>query len=276
MFNFAAIVTKAATYRLPITKGATLAALILLTTVAPATQAANHNSIHKISDSSNAATNVLNNLKDYCQGDIEAQTFHPKYQSAHQLTIDCMLTQLRTYQQPDIAVYQQYLAYKAQAWLSYAYHEDSIKSSTNLSTQALQAGATLLRALKDNGSEYLSLTKDIATPSPLMRPDLWATLNALKNSGGIAVAPRELAFGEVALVWATADHCENGLRQSNSYFLMADRWLEQSREAYINIHNSQDNVALEELINQYYKQYAPLESSDDSCNGQKLSAITNN
>jgi len=51
---------------------------------------------------------------------------------------------------------------------------------------------------------------------------------------------------------------------------MADRWLEQAREAYVNENDSQTNVALETSIVSYYKQYAPLDASDDVCRGQDL------
>ena len=79
-----------------------------------------------------------------------------------------------------------------------------------------------------------------------------------------------MAFSEVALIWAAADHCEHGWRASSSHFRMANRWLEQAREAYVNAHNSQTNVKLERLINDYYKQFAPLDPSDDNCRGQVL------
>jgi hypothetical protein len=57
---------------------------------------------------------------------------------------------------------------------------------------------------------------------------------------------------------------------------MADRWLEQAREAFVNTHDSTTNVALEGLIVRYYKEYAPLDSSDDICNGQVLPTINKN
>ena len=54
------------------------------------------------------------------------------------------------------------------------------------------------------------------------------------------------------------------------HFRMADRWLEQAREAYINAHDSQTTVALETSIISYYQQYAPLDAVDDVCRGQDL------
>lgn len=185
-----------------------------------------------------------------------------------------MLTQLHIYQQNDKPARQQYLAYKAQAWLNYAYHEDSIKSTTAAGKQALLAGSAIFKALQNEDDENLNITTDIPSTSALMRPDLWATLSALKNSDGINDAPKELAFSEVALIWAAANQCENGYQQSGLHFRRADRWLEQAREAYINAHNSQTNVALEERINHYYKQYALLDPSPDVCRGQVLPSST--
>lgn len=200
-----------------------------------------------------------------------------RYQSATRATIDCKLAELKRFQDASInnatlstlsqeqAARQRYLAYKAQAWLNYATHENSIKSHTAAGNHALQSADIILQALKDSSQQTLDLNPDIPDSSALMRPDLWAMLTALKDSGGIEQAPRELAFSEVSLVWAAADYCEHGSRQSGSHFRMVDRWLEQAREAYINAHDSETNVALEAMTNRYYKQYALVDSNDDSC-----------
>lgn len=214
---------------------------------------------------SNSPEYVLN----HCNSDIQA--YPSKSISSRQETIGCMITQLQAYQHSHMSARQQYFAYKAQAWLNYANHERSIKSRSSAGTHAFSSGAAILHALKNGNEKNLELTADIPSTSALMRPDLWATLQALKEEGGIVSAPRELAFSEVALIWAAANQCEHGWRQSSAHFRMADRWLEQAREAYVNAHNSQDNVTLIELINRYYKQYAPLDPSDDSCQGQALS-----
>ena len=234
---------------------------LLLLTAASTTQAAT--SIN----TDTAVNNAVENSDSYCRDDVEAQTYHNKYQSARRRAIDCMQTQLRSYQTVQSTTLQQYFAYKAQAWLNYASYEDSIKSHTLAGTHAFQASATLLQALQQADEKLLSLTTDIPSTSALMRPDLWAIISALKDTGGIDSAPRELAFSEVSLVWAAADQCAHGARQSGSHFRMADRWLEQAREAYVNAHEPATNMALEALTNSYYKQYAPLDPSDDICRG---------
>lgn len=216
------------------------------------------------------------NPANHCDSVTQAQTKYPndqKYQTDSQKAISCMLTQLKAYQNPSMSSRQQYFAYKAQAWLNYAYHEASIKTSTAAGAYALRDGETILKALKSGNEQQLDLITDIPVTSALMRPDLWAILNALKDAGGIDSAPRELAFSEVSLVWAAADYCEHGSRQSAAYFRMADRWLEQAREAYVNAHNSQASRALEDLSVKYFKQYEFLDPSDNVCRGQPLSSI---
>ena len=200
------------------------------------------------------------------------------HQSATRATIECQLTELKRFQDEAVlstltkpqAARQQYLAYKAQAWLNYATHENSIKSHTAAGNHALQSADIILQVLKNSSSQTLDLSPDIPDSSALMRPDLWAILTALKDKGGMEQAQRELAFSEVALVWAAADYCEHGARQSGSHFRMADRWLEQAREAYVNAHDSETNVALERLTNSYYKQYALVDSNDDSCRSYRF------
>lgn len=217
-----------------------------------------------------------NTLKtaDYCLSSNDTGTPPPsKAQSAQQRAMKCMLNELQTYQQKNMSARQQYFAYKAQAWLNYASHKNSMNSRSDIGVEAAQTAENILQALKNDKVEELALIDDIPSTSALMRPDLWATLSALKDSGGINSAAREIALSEVSLIWAATDQCERGAKSSNSHFRMADRWLEQAREAFINAHDSRVNVALENLIVRYYEEYAPLDSSDDRCNGQALTKI---
>lgn len=195
-------------------------------------------------------------------------------QNQNQQLIDCLLNELQTYQSPKRTARQRYFSYKAQAWLNYASHEKNIESETNAAPFALQTASAIIAALRQDQEQQLPLITDIPPMSGLMRPDLWATLSALKDSQGIDVAPRELAFSEVTLIWAAADQCKHSEQQAGTLFRMSERWLEQAREAYINAHTSQENVLLGERINQYYKQYASLDTGNDQCNGQKLPIST--
>ncbi|MBE0446048.1 hypothetical protein [Psychrobacter sp. FME5] len=208
----------------------------------------------------------------HCEAQLPTHSTN-KDQNIQQRTMNCMLTQLKEYQQADKTAHQQYLAYKAQAWLNYTSHQDSINSRSPADTYALQTAETILQALKDDTAKDIDLYQDIPSMSALMRPDLWATISALKDSDGIDSAPREIAFSEVALIWAATNQCARSERDSGTHFRKADRWLEQAREAYVNSHNSETNVALQALIVRYYKLYSPLSSVEDTCSGQVLPTI---
>ena len=205
-----------------------------------------------------------------CRTDIDTQPSSYRYQSRQQRVLNCMVKQLQPYQQRDKTARQQYFAYKAQAWLNYAIHQDSMNSRSPAGPLAIEMAESIWQALKHDTIQDIGLQQDIPTTSALMRPDLWATLSALKDTNGIESAPREIAFSEVALIWAATNQCERGWRESGMHFRMADRWLEQAREAYISAHDAQTNVALEQSIVNYYNQYAPLDASDDVCRGQLL------
>ena len=238
---------------------AALSAVLLLSTASCVSTTATQNS-------ANIATA---NTADYCHSqELESTTY--KNQSTQQRAMSCMLAELQHYQQKDKMLQQQYLAYKAQAWLNYAIHKDSMNSRSLTGLEAAQSAEAILQALKKGSENDILLIQDIPASSALMRPDLWAMLSALKDSGAIINAPRELAFSEVALIWAANEQCEKNSRQAGTHFRMADRWLEQAREAFVNAHDSKANVALEELTVRYYEQYAPLDSTNDRCTGQVL------
>ncbi|MGO2386520.1 MAG: hypothetical protein ACTH6Z_05240 [Psychrobacter sp.] len=239
----------------------TLSALFSLTFMQPAI--AESESVHIANSTS---------MAEYCRDDSQTQVHSYRYQSEQQRLLNCMVTQLKPYQQKDKTSAQQYFAYKAQAWLNYAIHQDSMNSRSSAGQVALEMAEPILQALDNDTVQALSLYQDIPSTSALMRPDLWATVNALKDSDGIKSAPREMAFSEVALIWAATNQCARGWRESGMHFRMADRWLEQAREAYVNTNDSQTNVALEKSIASYYKQYAPLDASDDICRGQDLTS----
>jgi len=211
-------------------------------------------------------------MAKYCRDDRQSQAHSYRYQSEQQRLLNCMVTQLKPYQQKGKTATQQYFAYKAQAWLNYAIHQDSMNSRSSAGQIALEMAEPILKALDNDTVQDLGLHQDIPSTSALMRPDLWATLSALKDGDGIASAPREMAFSEVALIWAATNQCARGWRESGMHFRMADRWLEQAREAYVNANDSQTNVALEKSIVSYHKQYSPLDASDDTCHGQDLTS----
>ena len=237
---------------------AALSAVLLLSTASCVSTTATQNS-------ANIATA---NTADYCHSQGLEATY--KNQNTQQRAMSCMLAEIQQYQQKDKTPQQQYLAYKAQAWLNYAIHKDSMNSRSLTGTEAGLSAEAILQALKKGSENDIMLIQDIPASSALMRPDLWANLSALKDSGAIINAPRELAFSEVALIWAANEQCAKNSRQAGTHFRMADRWLEQAREAFVNAHDDKTNVAVEALIVRYFEQYAPLDSTNDRCTGQVL------
>ena len=240
-------------------KLATLSAVFLLSTA----------SCVSVTATQNGANMVAAGTNDYCQSQDLQSTIY-KNQSTQQRAMSCMLAELHQYQQKDKTAQQQYFAYKAQAWLNYAIHKDSMNSRSLTGTEAGLSAEAILQALKKGSENDIMLIQDIPASSALMRPDLWANLSALKDSGAIINAPRELAFSEVALIWAANEQCAKNSRQAGTHFRMADRWLEQAREAFVNAHDDKTNVAVEALIVRYFEQYAPLDSTNDRCTGQVL------
>ncbi len=163
-----------------------------------------------------------------------------------------LIQDLKRYQQSDDAL-ERYAAYQAQGWLTFANYEQSQNHKTAAS-QAFNNTQKLFDMLNQNKTATLDQVPFLPNSQPLVRPDLWATLNALKQSGAIDIAPREMALGEVALLWS-----QDNQRYPNligAQLRMTNRWLEQAREAFVNAHESNDNVRLEELINTYFKQYS--------------------
>ena len=207
---------------------------------------------------------------NYCTTAIESQTQHPSRPTDLQYQIDCMMTELKAYQEASQDTSVQYYAYKAQAWLNYAYHENSEGSLTSAGNYALAEALAILQALRDNTSEQLLMTSDIPPTSALMRPDLWATLMTLKQHGGIKVSPREMAFSEVKLVWAASEYCELGWRHAREHFNAAERWINQSRIAVLNSTTDLTASQFDKEVADLFELYEPLDAVDNQCLGQAI------
>ncbi|WP_230658885.1 hypothetical protein [Psychrobacter sp. I-STPA10] len=212
----------------------------------------------------------------YCTNKIESLTKHPEHESILRHDIDCMMTALKPYQQMDTTIHPNtpYFAYKAQAWLSYAYSEDSEKSLTNAGAYALNEGLAILKLLKENKTDQLMLTTNIPPTSAIMRPDLWSTLMALKENGAITIAPRELAYGEVQLIWAAAEYCEFGWRHSNEHFRAAQRWINVAQEKFINSRTESDVLQFQRDNKDLFPIFNKLDTGDNQCRQNQITSIT--
>ncbi len=141
--------------------------------------------------------------------------------------VAALQTRLIPYLKPseNIAYYQ---AIKALTWLSYAAHEGSEKSPSSARTEALQQAKYIIEALEQGQIEKFTLTTAILSESSVMRRDLWANAELLKQTEGFSCAQAEIAQAEVILVWAAAEHCELGWRHSRELFLSAQSLIDQS------------------------------------------------
>ncbi|MFX8743314.1 OmpA family protein, partial [Acinetobacter baumannii] len=81
----------------------------------------------------------------------------------------------------------------------------------------------IIVALEQGQAKQLSLTTPILSTSSVMRRDLWANTELLKQHAGFSCAQSQIAQAEVMLVWAAAEHCELGWRHSRELFLSAQR-----------------------------------------------------
>lgn len=189
------------------------------------------------------------------------------YQLAESGYKNAIIRDLKQYQQGEVAI-ERYAAYQAQGWLTFANFDQS-RNHKAAAAQEFDITQQLFDILKQNKTATLNQAPVLPDSRPLVRPDLWAILNALKQGGAISIAPREMALSEVALLWSQDN--QDYPKQIAAQLRMVDRWLEVAREAFVNAHDSRDNVRLEELTNRYFKQY----QGQTVAKSNQKSALTN-
>ncbi|WP_201536119.1 hypothetical protein [Psychrobacter ciconiae] len=195
---------------------------------------------------------IVISMAVFCAPVIAATPSSPTfYQRAEIGYKNVLIRDLKQYQQSKNAL-ERYTAYQAQGWLIFANYEQSQNHKT-AAIKAFDNTQKLFDMLKQNKTATLNPSPFLPDSRPLVRPDLWAMLNALKHSGAISIAPREIALSEVALLWSQDN--QRYPDQIGVQLRVVDRWLETAREAFVNAHDSADNVRLEELTNTYFKQY---------------------
>lgn len=217
----------------------------------------------------------LPDAESYCTGEIATTTQHAQYVSKRRYEIDCMMTELKSYQQANLTPTIQYTAFKAQAWLSYAQaeaSESSFSPADPASLDAWQQGVSLLQALRNHQPDSLIDSANIPEYATLLRPDLWATLVTLKQNGATAVAPRELAFSEVKLIWAAAEQCEADWRHAREHFDAAERWLNQTKTAYVD-NDGAKLATLQTAVAKLQTELTPKVGASPQCQKLDLTAI---
>ncbi|ESK56470.1 OmpA family protein [Acinetobacter tjernbergiae] len=192
--------------------------------------------------------------------DVDQQKpFNPKDQQ-----VAALQTRLLPYLKPseNISYYQ---AVKALAWLGYAAHEGSEKSLSSARVEALEQARKIIEGLEQGQIEKLSLTTPILSESSVMRRDLWANAELLKQHEGFSCAQAEIAQAEVMLVWAAAEHCELGWRHSRELFLSAQSLIDQANQKAFACKSG----IIQELPKVTYPSLQELNGDDKGCHGVK-------
>lgn len=142
---------------------------------------------------------------------------------------DPVLTDLQQRLQPFLAsddALLRYHAEKAKAWLVYAANERAERSLSVAKKEALAEATRLTEQLEAKAE--ISTTTKVLSVSKVMRRDLWATAELLKQHPGFECASSDVAQAEVMLVWAAAEHCELGWRHSREPFAAAERLIDKA------------------------------------------------
>lgn len=160
-------------------------------------------------------------------GSSQSGVFAPSAQT--QAQYDNVHQRLAPFLKHDDALVR-YHAAKAQTWLSYAAHQTAEGGQTRAQQQAWAEAERLLSALEQNQAEQLSLTTTVPNTSGVMRRDLWAMAEILKQYPAFqSDLAMQIAQAEVKLVWGAAEHCELGWRHSREHFALAERLLYSAR-----------------------------------------------
>lgn len=156
-----------------------------------------------------------------------------------------------------------YQAFKAKSWLGYAQHQTYEGGLTKAYTESF-AEADRIVTLLEQGQQP-TLTTPIISVSGVMRRDLWAVAEILKQHPSFTegIAPK-VAEAEVKLVWAAAEYCELGWRHSREHFSDAERLLYAAKSTAVLASNAPawpENIQLPSLVE--------LNGSEPGCHGVK-------
>lgn len=191
--------------------------------------------------------------------EVQNSVYNPKDQP-----VAALQKRLSPYLSPSehISYYQ---AIKASAWLNYAAHEGSEKSSSVARREALQQAQGIIELLEKDQAQDLRLTTPILSVSSVMRRDLWANAELLKQHPGFSCAQSDVAQAEVMLVWAAAEHCELGWRHSRELFLSAQRLIDQANQKAVACRPD----APQQFAKISYPSLEELNGSEKGCHGVK-------
>ena len=117
---------------------------------------------------------------------------------------------------------ESYQLEKALAWLTAADHEAAEKSNNAMGQHAYTQA---LKGIQPDSS--LNVAADAPLASPVMRRDLWAQIESIKNQGSFRCSYKWIAQAEVNLIWAAAEYQELGWRHAREAFAAAERLVDR-------------------------------------------------
>lgn len=157
-----------------------------------------------------------------------------------------------------------YHAQKAQMWFTYANHQKAEGGWTSAEDQAHAEALKLIEQLEQlEQKPTISTVTPVLSSSKVMRRDLWATLELLKQHEGFRCAPTEIAQAEVMLVWAAAEHCELGWHHSRELFSSAERLVDTANYKVLNC-QGKTAPALPKVS---YPSFEALNGTQSGCHG---------
>jgi outer membrane protein OmpA-like peptidoglycan-associated protein len=113
---------------------------------------------------------------------------------------------------------------KAQCWLDVSLHEYTRNDRSAFPQEALTESEKLVVAL-EQGGKALPMDTPLVNGATKLRPDLWASADALKLHSGLACAAQQLACAEVELVHAGNEFGQQQWRHAKPYVQIAEEAL---------------------------------------------------
>lgn len=121
---------------------------------------------------------------------------------------------------------------KAQCWLDVSFHEYTRNDRGPFPQDALAQADLLVRGLENaatTGQPALGQDTPLISGAQRLRPDLWASAQALKGHRGVRCAQHKIACAEVELVHAGHEQVQQQWRHAMPYVQIAEDLLGEAR-----------------------------------------------
>lgn len=119
---------------------------------------------------------------------------------------------------------------KARTWLDMASSEYYQVDTSGIIVAAITQAETLLTALENNQTNISTDTPADTPGSEKIRTDLWEKIAAIKNKN-YTCGQRQLAEGEVQLIWAGHEKMESGWGHAESYVRITENSIAEAQTA---------------------------------------------